>query len=597
MYRTARPCRPAGRLHGEHGRLDAADPRGPRRRCRARSPAAIPAVHGAPVHVGDPARSASPISPRPSSATRRRCETARCRCSGPAASPRRPRSWPRGRRSPSPMRPGHMFITDVPDAEYLAEARPHRIGSGAAGRGGRPRRGDAAARCASWPHAPTASSSWCPPPARCSSASIRRWSRRRRARDGAAARGRGRATAICRDRRSVTIAGALRRRRTSTRWPTCSASASTRSSRATAAATWTRRLHRLRARLRLPRRRRPAVRRAAPLLAAHAHPGRLRRRSPVRFSGVYPRESPGGWQLIGRTDAPMWDLHRDPPALLAPGDDRAVRAASSASSVTATDARVARSTPGRTPPIASRGRAPRPAAAARGPRSPGHRGARRLRVRSGRPPRPARREPRRRQRAGSGRSRARRRRCGPALHRPRGRRRHGRPRRRTTIVRADGPPLSVEHGAPSRSRTATSCALGAVRAGLRYVIAVRGGLDRSAGARQPLDRHARAGLGDLGGGLCAQATSFRCADPRAAPRAVDPNPAPADPLPAPGDTVELRIVLGPRDGLVHRRPALAPSSSRSGPSRPAPTGSASASRAPSPLERVRSAASCRARGR
>lgn len=38
-----------------------------------------------------------------------------------------------------------------------------------------------------------------------------------------------------------------------------------------------------------------------------------------RFSGVYPRESPGGWQLIGRTDATMWDLDRDPPALLAPG--------------------------------------------------------------------------------------------------------------------------------------------------------------------------------------------------------------------------------------------------------------------------------------
>jgi KipI family sensor histidine kinase inhibitor len=37
------------------------------------------------------------------------------------------------------------------------------------------------------------------------------------------------------------------------------------------------------------------------------------------FSGVYPRESPGGWQLIGRTDAPMWDLERDPPALLRPG--------------------------------------------------------------------------------------------------------------------------------------------------------------------------------------------------------------------------------------------------------------------------------------
>ena len=37
------------------------------------------------------------------------------------------------------------------------------------------------------------------------------------------------------------------------------------------------------------------------------------------FSGVYPRESPGGWQLIGTTKEPMWDLDRDPPALLAPG--------------------------------------------------------------------------------------------------------------------------------------------------------------------------------------------------------------------------------------------------------------------------------------
>lgn len=37
------------------------------------------------------------------------------------------------------------------------------------------------------------------------------------------------------------------------------------------------------------------------------------------FSGVYPRPSPGGWQLIGRTDATLWDADRDPPALLAPG--------------------------------------------------------------------------------------------------------------------------------------------------------------------------------------------------------------------------------------------------------------------------------------
>ena len=36
------------------------------------------------------------------------------------------------------------------------------------------------------------------------------------------------------------------------------------------------------------------------------------------FSGVYPRESPGGWQLIGRTGLAVFELDRDPPALLAP---------------------------------------------------------------------------------------------------------------------------------------------------------------------------------------------------------------------------------------------------------------------------------------
>lgn len=37
------------------------------------------------------------------------------------------------------------------------------------------------------------------------------------------------------------------------------------------------------------------------------------------FTGVYPRPSPGGWQLIGTTDARLWDPDRDPPALLVPG--------------------------------------------------------------------------------------------------------------------------------------------------------------------------------------------------------------------------------------------------------------------------------------
>jgi KipI family sensor histidine kinase inhibitor len=61
-------------------------------------------------------------------------------------------------------------------------------------------------------------------------------------------------------------------------------------------------------RLHLPRRAEPRTRVPAGAVALAGE-----------FSGVYPRESPGGWQLIGRTDAVLWDLDRDPPALLAPG--------------------------------------------------------------------------------------------------------------------------------------------------------------------------------------------------------------------------------------------------------------------------------------
>ena len=37
------------------------------------------------------------------------------------------------------------------------------------------------------------------------------------------------------------------------------------------------------------------------------------------FTGVYPSASPGGWQLIGRTDLLLWDETREQPATLAPG--------------------------------------------------------------------------------------------------------------------------------------------------------------------------------------------------------------------------------------------------------------------------------------
>jgi KipI family sensor histidine kinase inhibitor len=37
------------------------------------------------------------------------------------------------------------------------------------------------------------------------------------------------------------------------------------------------------------------------------------------FAGAYPRASPGGWQLVGRTGAVLFDVDRSPPALLVPG--------------------------------------------------------------------------------------------------------------------------------------------------------------------------------------------------------------------------------------------------------------------------------------
>ncbi|MFQ6325466.1 5-oxoprolinase subunit B family protein [Nocardia sp. CWNU-33] len=37
------------------------------------------------------------------------------------------------------------------------------------------------------------------------------------------------------------------------------------------------------------------------------------------YTAVYPRSTPGGWQLIGSTDLEMWDVDRDPPALIRVG--------------------------------------------------------------------------------------------------------------------------------------------------------------------------------------------------------------------------------------------------------------------------------------
>jgi KipI family sensor histidine kinase inhibitor len=45
-------------------------------------------------------------------------------------------------------------------------------------------------------------------------------------------------------------------------------------------------------------------------------------------TGIYPRELPGGWQIIGRTPLVLFDAWRDPPAVLAPGQRVRFRAIS-----------------------------------------------------------------------------------------------------------------------------------------------------------------------------------------------------------------------------------------------------------------------------
>lgn len=43
-------------------------------------------------------------------------------------------------------------------------------------------------------------------------------------------------------------------------------------------------------------------------------------------TGIYPRELPGGWHLVGRTPLSLFDPVREPPCLLAPGDEVRFRA-------------------------------------------------------------------------------------------------------------------------------------------------------------------------------------------------------------------------------------------------------------------------------
>ncbi|MDO4718993.1 MAG: allophanate hydrolase subunit 1, partial [Propionibacteriaceae bacterium] len=66
-----------------------------------------------------------------------------------------------------------------------------------------------------------------------------------------------------------------------------------------------------------------------------------------QFSGIYPTASPGGWQLIGRTDAPLFTPDASPPALLSPGTTVRFRAVESLGAAPRPAPRAMPSSPGR----------------------------------------------------------------------------------------------------------------------------------------------------------------------------------------------------------------------------------------------------------
>lgn len=68
-------------------------------------------------------------------------------------------------------------------------------------------------------------------------------------------------------------------------------------------------LHGLPGTLHAPRRASPRIRVAAGSVAIGGS-----------YTGIYPASGPGGWQIIGRTTAVLFDPQREAPALLMPGD-------------------------------------------------------------------------------------------------------------------------------------------------------------------------------------------------------------------------------------------------------------------------------------
>jgi len=266
-----------------------------------------------------------------------------------------------------------------------------------------------------------------------------------------------------------------------------------------------------------------------------------------RFSAVYPRSSPGGWQLLGRTPAAMWDLSRPFPALVRPGDRvryRAVRASArlrrppaappaDRTPVPATAPALEVEDPGLLTLVEDLGR---PGAADLGvPPSgavdlPSARAANRL---VGNPATAAVLETL----LGGLVLRAR----GPLVLALTGADAPG------TITGADGTARSAPPRRAVGLDDGETLRLGAPHAGLRTYVAVRGGVEVAA----ELGSRASDTLSGLGPAPLAAGTRVGIGSTaHLAAVAGAPAPAPARTLPAAGGTSSLRLVLGPREDWI-----------------------------------------------
>jgi KipI family sensor histidine kinase inhibitor len=281
------------------------------------------------------------------------------------------------------------------------------------------------------------------------------------------------------------------------------------------------------------------------------------------FTGVYPRSSPGGWQLIGRTDAKLWDLDRQPPALFVPGTivkfveaerevvdvaangSAAGAAAGSTSDSTADSAEAASGTD-----VAASADAPhslevlrpglqllvqdlgRPGFASMGVSAAGAADRSALTA--------ANRLVGNAETAAGLESFG-----GGVLLRSRG---DGvaavtGATGTITVTAADGTVLTPRLGEAFALADGDELELGPAERGVRRYLAVRGGID----VETALGSSSADTLAGLGPAAVVKGTTLGVHDPRTAPHLVDPAPARPRDLPQAGETVEMTVTLGPRE--------------------------------------------------